>query len=168
MTVTPGIVMFPVTITPRSPFHKQTVPLPLQHIAMKKVLFIITLIALMTSCDKNEDENIVLDGTYAGTFQRQTGAPADTAVTVQLTFTGQQFNGAGDWSAYPAICHGTYQLQGDSIRFDNGCVFTADFDWTLILGGKYDIYAIADQVIMTRTYGNQSKDIYNLRKVTLK
>lgn len=83
---------------------------------------------------------------------------------VTLTFSDQHFNGQSNMSRYPAICNGTFQLSGDSIQFNNACVFTADFDWTLILSGRYDIYTIEDQLIITRTYNNQVKDVYNLRK----
>jgi hypothetical protein len=40
---------------------------------------------------------------------------------------------------YPALCHGTYSIKGDTIDFVNECAWTAEFDWSLILAGDYVI-----------------------------
>lgn len=133
---------------------------------MQRLLIVIPFIIFIISCDKSDNapKDIVLDtATYTGTFQR-TGVPGSSIANVSLTLSDRHFNGQSNMPRYPAICNGTFQLSGDSIQFINACVFTADFDWTLILSGKYDIYTIDDQLIITRTYNNQVKDVYNLRK----
>ncbi|MEJ2004157.1 MAG: hypothetical protein P8X57_04150, partial [Cyclobacteriaceae bacterium] len=40
---------------------------------------------------------------------------------------------------YPAICNGTFERDDKRISFENNCAFTADFDWSFILNGTYEI-----------------------------
>lgn len=106
---------------------------------MKYLLFIVLSSTLWLSCQKNDNEDETprnLAGSYSGTFNR-TGI--SDSVYVRLTLGDKTFSGESDAPRFPAICHGSYDLNPNTINFVDSCSWTADFDWTLILDGSYNI-----------------------------
>ena len=93
-------------------------------------MILIAFLALtLISCKKAQSNTSILNGTYQGTFQRQT--PAGGSISnVTITFSGNRWTGEGQFSKYPALCHGTFKVNEnmDSITFENACVWTAEFD----------------------------------------
>jgi hypothetical protein len=134
---------------------------------MKKLSVLLFLLASLIACKKNEvvpGENVLLNGRYAGTFSR---TAADT-VNVSILFTGSDFSGTGDRLKYPAICNGTFLISKNgteqTIHFSNACAWTADFDWTLILNGDYELVFNTDKKITIRRSNGYITDEYNLYK----
>lgn len=119
---------------------------------------------VLASCRKNKDSVNTLAGTYTGTFQRFGPAYDGGLATVSITFTASSFTGQGPQQPYPAICSGAYTLGNGKIDFDNLCLWTANFDWTLILDGAYDITINGDNVEITRSYNGTifTQDVYKL------
>ena len=103
-----------------------------------KYLFLIICLTLLFACESEDQVDRKLpDGNYSGTFQRQhVWAESDTA-NITITINSNEWSGTSDIEKYPALCNGTYLIIGDTIIFENECVWTADFDWSLILDGKY-------------------------------
>ena len=136
-----------------------------------KTLFVFLLsISLIIGCKKSQEftgegENLVLNGRYMGTFYR-TGS--DT-VNVSLLFTENNFSGTSDRPKYPAICNGTFSTikNGNDhiINFENACSWTADFDWSLILDGEYDLIFNTNKSITIVRHSFASSDYYTLWKV---
>jgi len=132
---------------------------------MKRSLFFICALLILVGCEKEIPKHIS-DGTYIGTFQRQiVWIESDTA-QITLTFNGNQWSGSGNIEKYPALCHGTYSISGDTIIFENECAWTAEFDWTLILAGKYLLTKTGNTVEFSRDYRSASSDTY-IDKYTL-
>ena len=132
---------------------------------MRKVLGFVILLWWITSCNKNNVNPQLLPGTYTGTFHRtgDTSAPAH----VQISFYEDSFSGTSDRAFfYPAICHGTYKVFGDSIAVQNLCVFTADFNWSFIFNGHFAFSMKGDSIYFTRNYGDFAylPDVYALKK----
>lgn len=132
---------------------------------MKKILYSIAALLLLIACNKDESSDITnnnntLSGRYIGSFHR-TGM--DTT-RVSLLFTDGRFEGSSDIMNYPAICGGTFSLQGNTINFADSCTWTANFDWTLILKGQYNIEGNEAAVRIWRTNG-AIKDEYSLARV---
>jgi hypothetical protein len=130
---------------------------------MRGFLTMLLISTICFSCSKTQ-ENQVPQGTYTGTFQRITGGMGDT-VHVSLTFSNTEFHGNGGRGYYPTICNGTFGTKGQEIDFKNACYFTANFDWSLILSGKYNFTAINDSLVITRDYNGIFRDEYRLAKV---
>jgi hypothetical protein len=114
---------------------------------MKTLLFSLAFISLLTACNKNQDDlsdpisaQNEISGTYSGTFQR-TGMGSSGVV---LMMGGGRYEGTSTISKYPAICHGSYTAAASSITFKDSCNWTADFDWTLILDGTYNLERFPD------------------------
>jgi hypothetical protein len=128
------------------------------------VLLLIASAALL-SCKKHKTgDDQLLTGTYKGTFQR-VGAPFSGVLSeVTVTFNGNRFSGQGALPTYPAICNGSFTQNGTKLTFDNECVWTANFDWTFILDGEYEITFSGNNVEIIRGYDGIVfyQDIYKL------
>ncbi|MEP4780703.1 MAG: hypothetical protein ABJZ18_07005, partial [Algibacter sp.] len=79
---------------------------------------------------------------------------------VELTFNNGNWTGESEIVKFPALCNGTYSNSGNVITFENACPWTAEFDWTLILGGEWDYSLNGNSLILTKTNG----DKYTLTK----
>ena len=118
---------------------------------------------IFISCRKNPDKR--WDGIYQGTFQRQIGATGAIS-NVSLTISSDGYTGYSSQAKYPAICRGTQSITGDKIIFHDACVWTADFNGSLILDGEYEFQHRNDSIFIFR-YGNgtiATVDIYKLKK----
>ena len=117
----------------------------------------------MLSCEKDEPVKIgPLDGTYTGIFFRASPQGNYATADVTLVFKGNTFEGLSSIAKYPAICRGTYTITGDEIEFTNLCVWTAEFDWSYILDGKFTITIEGNEIMMTRDYDDYRRDTYKL------
>ena len=121
-------------------------------------IFFISILILSCESDRKNDLRIQ-EGTYSGTFQRQIafGGGGDI-VNVTITFSSDNWTGQGERDKYPALCHGKYNLDGQKIVFTNECVWTAEFDWSLILGGDYDFTVEGKLLTIIRDYRGPSAD----------
>ena len=130
---------------------------------MKQIIFSLLLLVTFASCNKNSSGSDELEGTYKGTFQRQIlGAGEVSHVTI--TFQDGKYEGESDKPMYPALCKGNYSINKGKGIFENKCYWTANFDWTLILNGDYQVTRNGNQLLIVKQYGNESKDIYTLVK----
>lgn len=132
--------------------------------SMKKGVLTILAILTLLSCEEAEKVSVgPLAGTYEGIFFRTSpGAKYETS-DVTLSFEGNAFEGSSNIAKYPAICHGTFTLTVNEIDFNNLCVWTAEFDWSYILSGNFNITRNGDEIIMTRNYDNGAVDTYRIK-----
>ncbi len=134
---------------------------------MRRLLILPLIIMIISSCKKSSEtaKPVVLDNaTYKGTFQRKLDTYGNIS-NVQLNFSSGKFSGASDQGKYPGICNGTFSIRGDSIEFMNACVWTAEFDWSLILGGRYAVKQNGNDLRLSRKYMNgKYEDVYLLTK----
>jgi len=128
---------------------------------MKKTLVFICALFVFLSCEKEEEiQKWISDGTYVGTFQRQIVWTETDTANITLTFSGNQWSGSSNFEKYPALCHGTYSIDGDTIIFENECGWTAEFDWTLIFAGKYLLTKTGKTVGFSKDYRSATADTY--------
>lgn len=132
---------------------------------MQRLLFILLLTTFINaSCKKTNIPSQIPNGTYQGTFQRQTSGGGQIS-NVTITFLDNNWTGQSEFAKYPALCSGTYLQTGiDSIGFENNCPWTAEFDWSLILSQRYKIIISGKNLEVTRNYNNAYTDIYKLTK----
>lgn len=128
----------------------------------------LAMVALVgfASCSKDNNNVNIQPGTYKGTFARVGAARWEPPAEVTLTFNGNQYTGQATVQYYPAVCNGTFSLNGSKANFKNACVWTANFDGTLILDGDYEIEVRADSLFITRGYPGTiyEEDKYQLKK----
>ena len=127
---------------------------------MRKWLFVPVLLTALLACSKAEFEEKI-EGNYTGIFQRisPTGFYPQRQVSVNLK--NNSFSGQSDNARQPAICHGNWDAGYRTIHFDNRCVWTADFDWTLILDGEFKYELNGTHLRMWKTVGAVT-DTYEL------
>jgi hypothetical protein len=136
---------------------------------MKKLLFTLLIaIAVITSCENSQNEQIP-DGVYTGTFQRQLAFGGGDTANIVLTFSSNTWTGQSDIPKYPALCQGTYTIDNQQIMFTNDCIWTAEFDGTLILGGEYTLSLNGNRLGFLRDDRGPSRDTYiDIYKLTKK
>jgi len=128
-------------------------------------IFIIALLPglLLFSCQEQDVVDAQIpEGTYEGVFYRTAPYIRSRPVNVSITFEGNRFSGGSDEMHYPAICNGIFDVNGQYVDFTNQCFFTANFDWTYILGGKYRIRREGEEITLTRTFDGDITNVYVL------
>ena len=102
------------------------------------------------SCNSDDDNPQTLDGEYSGIFERN-----GVTSNVELSFDEGVFAGESETARYPAICTGNYTTSDNTIEFQNGCVWTADFDWTLILGDEWNYTLNGNTLTLIKLNGDK-------------
>ena len=126
-----------------------------------RILLSIFSFLLLLGCEEEKfRENQIPEGTYHGTFQRQMVWTDTEIASITLIFTANQWSGTSEFQKYPALCHGTYSINGATILFENACIWTAEFDWSLILSGKYVLTKTGKSVEFSRDYRSATTDTY--------
>jgi len=94
---------------------------------------VIGLFLLFFSCDKYE----YIEGTYSGTFTATYNSVTYSGATIVKLENGK-YTCAGNPDRIPAGGSGTYSIKGNKITFRDENVWTAEFNWRLILNGEYN------------------------------
>ena len=131
---------------------------------MRLILIIFSAVLFFAAGCRKADDKLLADGVYKGIFYR-TSPWTDTA-QVTITIAGNRFTGQTNKMYYPAVCNGTFSVNGDMIRFNNSCPWTANFDWSFILSNEYEIKGNGKTVEISRGYNGIIfyKDVYQLTK----
>lgn len=119
-----------------------------------RVITFLLIVCLAFSCSDYSDR---IEGQYEGIFERN----GETA-NVKLNFSNGAFSGESPENPgiFPSICKGDYSILRNSIEFKNECIWTAHFDWTLILSGEWEYDLNKNTLILTEENG----DRYRLTK----
>ncbi len=135
----------------------------MRHIILKLSFFFLVTFCI-SSCKKNSSNFLIPDGTYVGTFQRNTSTAGQIS-NVTITFSANNWIGQSQYAKYPALCHGTYTIKdNESISFENACPWTAEFDWTLILSKDYKINITGKDIEISKDFNGAIIDIYKLTR----
>lgn len=119
----------------------------------------------LASCNKEKFEK-ELEGNYTGIFYRTAPHVNFPVQQVTLNLNDNIFSGASSNARYPAICHGNWEAGNSTIEFENRCVWTADFDWSLILDGEFRYEWNGTQLKLWQVKGeSEVTDWYVLEKV---
>jgi hypothetical protein len=93
-----------------------------------------------TACnDKDKIDDANLNGTYTGTFTVEYSNGNSYSNSVTVTLNQNQYTCSSGENRKPAGGSGGYYLEGAKIVFLDENLWTADFDWNLILSGAYDL-----------------------------
>ncbi|MFT6868125.1 MAG: hypothetical protein ACJA08_002975 [Cyclobacteriaceae bacterium] len=130
---------------------------------VSKIFTCLFVISLFVACDNEEKQPTLIDGTYEGVFGRSSPGAKYASSQVTLTFANGEFNGDSEIEKYPAICNGTYNIEGNSVEFSNFCIWTAEFDWSYILAGEFEIKVASNVIELIQTNGGTT-DRYQLKR----
>lgn len=107
---------------------------------MKRVVLLLGIAITFFACQKENDDNDAVEptiyGRYTGTFHR-TGM--DTAEIELSLLSDNRFEGSSSKVTYPAICSGDFTFDGNTLSVNDTCTWAANFDWTLIFDGTYNV-----------------------------
>lgn len=131
------------------------IPDQTDHARQFSLIIFFSIIALLGAC--SEKLNLTaLDGTYKGFFYYI--PPNGTQVTkseseISVNLSGKDYTSSGHANRIPAGGTGKYSvLANNEIEFHDEKVWTADFDWGLILNGNYKYEIKKDSLILTRNF----------------
>lgn len=120
-------------------------------------------IILLSACDKDTVKTIP-NGKYEGTFIRTSPTAKYEPANVTITIDDGRFTGSSDKPKYPAICSGTFKVEGSKITVNNECMFTADFDWSFIFNGEWEYEVSGDELKLVKRHAGSTIDYYTLKK----
>jgi hypothetical protein len=129
----------------------------------RSILVFLVIASLLVSCDK--DKITSLSGTYSGRFiytnPVSSVAPRPSGI-VSVSFTGNNYSSTGNKNKIPAGGSGTFEIiNPNKVRFHDVNIWTAEFDWGLVLSGDYTCKMKGDSLFMTKH--SQSQIIYEYR-----
>lgn len=123
------------------------------------------LLMSLAACNDIEDvDPALLQGQFTGTFERIVDGQSLGVASISLLLEGNSFSGSGGPNRYPVICNGIFTVSGNRVSFANACFFTADFDWSLILNGTWQINQQGGELILRRS-ADSLVEVYRLQRI---
>ena len=120
-----------------------------------RLLLLFSILLFAASCSDKINLS-VLDGNYTGQYYYS--GPGETRTIksqdqVSVTLSGKEFTSTGGPSRIPAGGAGEFTLvDKKEVQFSDKHVWTADFDWNLILNGRFIYELKNDSLILTRKF----------------
>jgi len=133
---------------------------------MRRTIILLCAALTIAGCKKDYNNNEEggdhsIYGRYTGTFHR---SGMDTS-NVQISFlSNNHFEGSGERSLYPAICGGDFTFDGNTLSVNDTCTWAANFDWTLIFDGTYNVSFTGENSLRLWRTSGTIRDEYLLRK----
>ena len=126
------------------------------------VLTIFSIAIFSFSCDTDNDLDLE-EGTYKGTFTANYSSGAQTGQTT-LKLKDGRFSCSGNSNRIPAGGSGTYSFDNGKITFNDENFWTADFDWNVVLSGRYKYVIDGEKLKMSDDESSVGLYIYDLER----
>lgn len=124
------------------------------------IVYFILACLFFVSCAEAENVTIMIEkAELEGTFQRISGDNSGPEAEVTIMVNEGRWEGNSSKSRYPALCKGSYTTKDNTITFENECMWTADFDWTLILSGTFEVILTDQHMIWEKRSGSGSEQV---------
>ena len=133
----------------------------------KIIISVLTGLGLLAACKKQQQSTPIPVGSYSGRFIYDNTlalVPNHHESKVTVTFDGVNYTSSGGANRYPAGGSGSYTTGNNQITFNDINVWTADFDWGLILSGNYNYHYEGDTVVITKPNDWKITYQYRLKK----
>jgi hypothetical protein len=129
------------------------------------ILVLLMLSFSFSRCMKNYPEVGPQTETYAGTFYYRSPLGSDSGKTT-MKLSGNSYTSTGNPNRIPAGGSGNYQVSDKQILFKDINVWTADFDYKLVLNGLYNYQTKSDSLIFSKTDSvNKITYQYRLKRI---
>ncbi len=130
-----------------------------------KPIILLLFASLILSCEKENSQTVeIKEGTYSGEFWRECENCSDEISQITLIFSEGNFSGSSDKMYYPAIGYGNYEVQGDTVIFNNSSFWTANFDWSFILSESFHIEETKEYYYLSQKLNSDAVNHYKLKK----
>jgi hypothetical protein len=115
------------------------------------IAIFLVLGTFLTACEKDD---LKLQGTYSGTFiythPASSVAPPPSG-PASITFSEHTYTSTGNPDKIPAGGSGTFEVtKSKSVIFKDQNVWTANFDWGLVLNGEYKYQVKGDSLYLAK------------------
>ena len=128
---------------------------------MKQIYLLILLVSLIMGCKK--EKLAIQDGIYRGIFTVSYSNGVQTGpVTVELK--SGTYTCSNNSNGIPAGGSGTFRIGNNKMFFTDDKMWTADFDWNLILNGDYETTFDGKKLSLTASRNNVGTYTYELEK----
>lgn len=126
----------------------------------------VALLTLVISCSNDDDNNdsLPLEGTFTGVFRVEYAGGETHSNPVTVTFNGDGYSSSAAQDRFPAGGSGKFELNASTVEFSDENIWTADFDWNLILNGTYNVTTIGDKVTLSARKNEVGLYEYELTK----
>jgi len=115
--------------------------LRLRGMKVQICIFLFVLI-LSLGCKKSTNVNVLLDGNYTGVLvitNSVNSVPVTRPISISLQDGKFNIIPGADANLKPSGGEGIYTFKNGIGYFTDEGIWTADFDWNMILNGEYDI-----------------------------
>lgn len=131
--------------------------------ALLKISLLLILVSNTNSCSEKDLDGSIPAGDYTGTFTVSYADGSSHSGPVTVSFSGDNtYNSNGNEDRYPAGGKGSYSIKGDQFSFEDENLWTANFDWGLILNGEYTYSFTNDELTLTKTKDGSTTYTYVL------
>jgi hypothetical protein len=124
------------------------------RIKLKTLLFIPVICLIVCNCDTVEQSSNSIEGVYKGTYSITYNVFADNQYSLQgpvnFQFTKNTYRCEGKKQWLPPSGVGRYSYDPGFITLTDTVGHSADFDWTLILNGKFFIISNGNHLLLIR------------------
>ncbi|HKK87622.1 MAG TPA: hypothetical protein VJ917_02150 [Saprospiraceae bacterium] len=116
----------------------------------------------MVQCTHQNPDNFT--GYYEGVFiLTEKGSKKEGLASLRLR--DSTYQSVGQQSPVPAGGSGTWEVQDTALVFRDKNIWTADFDWHLILDGRYRYELNRDSLILQTIKPNGNTYTYRLKRM---
>jgi hypothetical protein len=137
---------------------------------MKRIAGLLAFVIGFAACQKEDTNSEILRasstgelyGRYNGTFSRTGRGSSEVKFFFKDNNT---YEGSSDSPRFPAICGGRFSQEGSRLIVDDTCSWTADFDWTLIFDGTFNIEYLDDNSVRLWRSSETVTDEYLLHRM---
>jgi hypothetical protein len=132
---------------------------------MKKIIILFLFVILCIGCEESSTGIYLEDGNYSGTFmiiesngQTQTG-------NINFNFSNNNYSVVPEYKYLPPAGAGTFSRNSNTINLVDTAIHTAEFDWSLILNGNFNLAQNGKALILEQNDTKQNrKRIISLTK----
>ena len=105
---------------------------------MKKTILFLFVI-LFWGCEDADTNFNLQDGNYSGAFTITDSNGISQSGNVMFSFSNNSYTVIPEKLYLPPVGAGTFSAIGNNIILNDTAIHTAEFDWTLILNGSFEI-----------------------------
>ncbi|MFN5428819.1 MAG: hypothetical protein ACK5BO_12355 [Bacteroidota bacterium] len=125
------------------------------------VSLLVLIISFFTGCTK--DKPSIQDGIYKGIFTVTYSTGTQTGpVTIELK--NRTYTSSSNANRIPSGGSGTFQVTKNKMIFSDDKMWTADFDWNLILNGEYEAVFDGKKLKLSASRSSVGQYQYELEK----
>ncbi len=131
--------------------------------ALLKICLLLLVISNTNSCSEKDLDGSIPAGDYTGTFSVNYADGSTYSGPVTVSFSSDNtYTSSGNEDRYPAGGNGSYSIRRGQFSFEDKNLWTANFDWGLILNGEYTYSFTNDKLTLTKTKDGSSTYTYVL------